>query len=65
MKKLHLLDKNRSCLSPREISRFKSEITKQKNSPICSSSSTNDVAKVGAEKMKADKFQLVKVRLDV
>lgn len=65
MKKLHLLDKNKSCISSHEISRFKSEITKQKNSPVCSAYSTHDVAKAGVETMKADKFRLVKVQLDV
>ena len=65
MKRVSLLDKNRSCLSSREIKKCKSEITKQRNSPICANMSTNDVANIGVAAMRVDNFRLVKGRLDV
>lgn len=64
MKRIHLLDRNRSCLSLRETKKFRSEITKQKNSPICSATTT-EVAKRGFAAMKVDKFKLIKEQLDV
>lgn len=65
MKRVYLLDKNRSFLSLEETQKYKKQITKQKNSPICVSLSTNAVAQKGAEAMRSDKFCLVKGQIDV
>lgn len=65
MKKVYLLDKNRSYLSSEEITKFKDEIIKQKNNPICSSLSTIEVAKLGVDAMKKDNFCMVKEKIDV
>lgn len=65
MKKVYLLDKNRSFLSVKETQKYKNEITKQKNSPICISLSTNDVAQKGFNAMRSDNFKLVKEQIDV
>lgn len=65
MKKVYLLDKNRSYLSFEEIKKFKGEITKQKNNPICSPLSTIEVANLGADDMKSDNFCMVKEKIDV
>lgn len=65
MKKVYLLDKNRSCLSSEEIEKFKKEITKQKNNPICKEFSTIEVANIGADNMKSDNFCMAKEKIDV
>lgn len=65
MRKISLMDKNKSCLSSREVKKYKKEITKQINSPVCANMSTNDVANVGVAAMKKDNFCMVKVKLDV
>lgn len=65
MKKVYLLDKNRSFLSVDETQKYKNEITKQKNSPICRSLSTNGVAQKGFYAMRTDNFKLVKEQIDV
>lgn len=64
MREIHLLDKNRSHLSTREIKKYKEEITKQKNSP-CDSLSTNELALIGVEAMNKDNFCMVKEKMDV
>lgn len=65
MKRVYLLDTNRSYLSLEETQKYKKQITKQKNSPICVSLSTNAVAQIGAKAMKSDKFCLAKGQIDV
>ena len=65
MRKVYLLDKNRSCLFSGEIKRFKEEITKQKNNPICTQLSTIEVANIGADDMKSDNFCMAKEKIDV
>ena len=65
MKKVYLLDKNRSYLSPEETQKYKKQISKQKNSPICLSLSTYAVAKIGVDAMRYDQFCLVKGKIDV
>lgn len=64
-RKIHLLDTYTSRLSDGEIEKYGSEITKQKNSPVCKELSTIEVAFKGAEAMRADNFRLVKEQLDV
>ena len=64
-RKTHLLDVYKSCMSTGEIVKYKGQITKQKNNPVCRNLSTAEVAAKGAEAMQADKFQLVKEQLNV
>lgn len=64
-RRLHLLDVYRSRLSTREIAKYKEEITKQKNNPVCDDLTTVEVAARGAEAMRTDGFQLVEDQLDV
>lgn len=65
MKKVYIFDKNTSSLSKKEIEKFKDEITKQKNSPVCADMSTYDIAKMGANIMMQDGFCLIKGQIDV
>lgn len=65
MKSINLYDKNISCLLDSDIKQFQSEITKQKNKPICPNLSTLEVAQKGANLMKDNKFCLVKDGIDV
>ncbi len=65
MRKVYLLDKNRSYLSLEEIKKFKDEITRQKNNPICSQLSTIQVANLGVAAMKRDNFCMAKEKIDV
>ncbi len=64
-RRLHLLDVYRSRLSTGEIAKYKKEITKQKNNPVCNNLTTVEVATKGAEAMEADGFRLVEDQLDV
>lgn len=64
-RKTHLLDVYRSRMSTGEIVKYKEQITKQKNNPVCRDLSTAEVAAKGAQAMQADKFQLVKEQLNV
>lgn len=64
-RRLHLLDVYKSCLSIGEIGKYKDEITKQKNNPVCNNLTTIEVATKGAEAMRADGFRLVEDQLDV
>lgn len=64
-RRLHLLDVYRSCLSTAEIAKYKEEITKQKNNPVCDNLTTIEVATKGAQAMQADGFRLVEGQLDV
>lgn len=57
MNKLYLLDKFKSCISSREISKFKSEITKKKIRSVCSDCSTFDIAKAGAKTIKCNNIR--------
>ena len=63
--KIWLLDKNISKLSNDGINKYKSEITKQKNKPICTHLSTGEVAIKGADLMRKDNFSLIKEKIDV
>lgn len=65
MRNMNLLDKRRSYLSSSNIKKYKGEITKQKNNPVCPSLSTIDVAQIGVDAMKKDKFCMVKEKIDV
>lgn len=65
MRKVLLMDKRRSILLASEIKKFKNEITKQKNNPICKQLTTTEVAVIGASQMKKDNFSLVKEQIDV
>lgn len=65
MRKLFVKDSNRSFLSAAETDKYKVEITRQKNSPVCRRMSTMEVADIGAKAMKVDKFRLVKGQFDV
>ena len=64
-RKLHLLDVYRSRLSVNEIAKYKREITKQKNNPVCDNLTTAEVAAKGAEAMRVVGFRLVEDQLDV
>ena len=55
--KKRLMDKFRSCISKKEVKRYKSEITKEKVGSVSSQSALN-LAKSGAEQMKEDNFSL-------
>lgn len=65
MRNIKILDNYKSHLSNNNITKFKSEITKQENSPVCSECSTFEIAKAGTESMKKDKFRLIKEKFDV
>lgn len=65
MRKMHLLDTNKSCLTSKEIEQFRQEITNQDNSPICKDISTMGLSTIGVNSMKTDNFCLVKEQLDV
>lgn len=64
-RRLHLLDVCKSCLSTGEIKKYKEEITKQRNNPVCKNFTTVEVAIKGVEAMQADGFRLVEDQLDV
>lgn len=65
MGKIHLLDTKRSNLTSKEIQRYRQEITKQENSPVCKDMSTKELIGIGVKDMEADNFRLVKGQLDV
>lgn len=65
MKSISLFDKNISCLFDSDITKFKNEITKQKNNPVCPNLSTFEVAQKGVALMVNDNFCLVKDGFDV
>lgn len=65
MKKVYILDNNRSSLSKKDIEKYKSEITKIKNSPVCPSLSTSQVIDIGIMSMEERKYRLIEGQLDV
>lgn len=65
MKRKLLLDTHRSCLSKKQISQYREEITKPENSPVCGALSTIELVDIGICDMKTNGFCLVKEQLDV
>lgn len=65
MKKMFLLDKNKSFLSFDESQKYKGQITKQDNSPVCRALTTSEVVRKGIQSMKMDNYRLVKGKIDV
>lgn len=65
MDKIHIMDTKRSCLSHSDIAKYMSEITKQKNSPICEDLSTMDIVKIGITEIINAGFCLAEEQFDV
>ena len=62
---IKLLDTKRSILTSKEIHRFRQEIVKIKDIPICKYMTTNELVNNGINCMKEDHFYFTKKKLDI
>lgn len=60
-----ILDKSRSTISKKDIKKYRSEVTKIKNSPVCSSYTTAQVSDIGIRAMEKRHYRLIEGQLDV
>ena len=65
IKNYNLFDRRRSCISKKEIIKFRSQITRPINSPLCEDLTTFEIIKKGSELMKKDNFKLTRGKIDV
>lgn len=62
---IRILDKRKSSISNDEITRYRAEVTKPTNSPICPNKTFSDVFKLGAASEQERGVPLVRGQIDV